>query len=327
MSSLNRFIDAHDGKTLGCSSFQIALSEIQNGKKTSHWIWYILPQLKNITPSPSHNSTYYAITDLNEAKQYLQNQTLLQHYLAIIREIKRQVMDKHIPLITVMGSDIDVAKLSSSLTLFSQAADDMLRQDDAEHLVFRDLKTICDDLLQSVMFPCVTTQTLLRQTVQTTSPSSSHTIDSHPVDMPSSPSSPTPPANDPDSRLDRLDDEPLPPLPLSPPSFLTRMNLFSKQHPVLFLLMTLGIGVFWYVGQWCFGHGIHRKNTEEVGSASTNRPIGNSSRDMLAVMGRLPGKKTPDCRKAEGDRQQQPSSLSEIASSPESNDYFSVRPS
>ncbi len=60
---LERFISAQE------NSYKTALSEIQNGKKLSHWIWYIFPQLKGL--GRSYNSEYYGIENADEAKSYL----------------------------------------------------------------------------------------------------------------------------------------------------------------------------------------------------------------------------------------------------------------
>lgn len=59
---ISRFIKAHQ------SDYQRALSEIKNGKKVSHWMWYIFPQIKGL--GRSSISEYYGIQDLNEAKAY-----------------------------------------------------------------------------------------------------------------------------------------------------------------------------------------------------------------------------------------------------------------
>ena len=60
---LQRFISAQE------HSYKTALSEIRNGKKVSHWIWYIFPQLKGL--GYSQRSEYYGIKNIDEAKNYL----------------------------------------------------------------------------------------------------------------------------------------------------------------------------------------------------------------------------------------------------------------
>ncbi len=98
------------------SGYEQALSEIRNGRKVSHWIWYIFPQLKAL--SKSNTAYYYGIEDLEEAKAYLQHPVLRARLL----EISQALLDLHQsdPL-PVMGSSIDVKKLRSSMTLFREA--------------------------------------------------------------------------------------------------------------------------------------------------------------------------------------------------------------
>ena len=57
--NLQRFIDAQK------TGYQIALSEIKNGKKQSHWMWYIFPQIQGL--GFSSTSKYYAIKNIDEA--------------------------------------------------------------------------------------------------------------------------------------------------------------------------------------------------------------------------------------------------------------------
>ena len=63
MYDLNRFKKAQN------SNYRIALEEVKAGRKTSHWIWYIFPQLKGL--GFSGMSDYYGIDGLGEAKAYL----------------------------------------------------------------------------------------------------------------------------------------------------------------------------------------------------------------------------------------------------------------
>ena len=66
--SLERFVDAQE------KIYQWALAEVKSGKKLSHWIWFIFPQLKGLGTSES--SQYYGIDDIEEAKAYLQHPIL-----------------------------------------------------------------------------------------------------------------------------------------------------------------------------------------------------------------------------------------------------------
>src|SRR5690554_7959235 len=62
MKNLERFIKAQT------TSYEIALREIQNGKKSNHWMWYIFPQIKDL--GRSSDSKYYAINNKEEAISY-----------------------------------------------------------------------------------------------------------------------------------------------------------------------------------------------------------------------------------------------------------------
>lgn len=63
MYDLQRFLKAQE------RDYETALQEIRNGRKLSHWIWYIFPQVKGL--GFSSTSEYYGIEDLEEAKAYL----------------------------------------------------------------------------------------------------------------------------------------------------------------------------------------------------------------------------------------------------------------
>ncbi|MGI4729056.1 MAG: DUF1810 domain-containing protein, partial [Janthinobacterium lividum] len=67
-NNLQRFLDAQK------SSYQTALTEIKNGKKRSHWMWYIFPQIQGL--GFSETSKFYAIKDVSEAEAYLQHPVL-----------------------------------------------------------------------------------------------------------------------------------------------------------------------------------------------------------------------------------------------------------
>lgn len=69
---LSKFVLAHR------SYYSTALSEMKNGRKASHWMWYIFPQLKGL--GKSSTSSYYGITDLEEAKDFLNEPILDQIY-------------------------------------------------------------------------------------------------------------------------------------------------------------------------------------------------------------------------------------------------------
>lgn len=109
-NSMNRFIEAQDA----FGSYEVALQEMKNGQKQSHWIWYIFPQLKGF--GHSYNSRYYGINDVEEAKAYLSHPVLGKR----LREITT-VLLSHTDedVVTLMSSHIDAVKLRSCMTLFN----------------------------------------------------------------------------------------------------------------------------------------------------------------------------------------------------------------
>lgn len=110
MYDLKRFLEAQE------KDYKIALAEIKNGRKVSHWIWYIFPQLKNL--GSSQRAVYYGIENLDEAKEYLANEILRKRLL----EISQAVLNlENNDIEYIMGSSIDAKKLLSSMTLFHLA--------------------------------------------------------------------------------------------------------------------------------------------------------------------------------------------------------------
>lgn len=105
-TGLQRFIEAQN------DSYDQALKEIINGRKLTHWIWYIFPQIKGL--GFSYNSEYYGITSLQEAKDYLENELLRKRLFKITESL---LMHKGKDIESIMG-DIDALKLKSSMTLF-----------------------------------------------------------------------------------------------------------------------------------------------------------------------------------------------------------------
>ncbi len=108
---VSRFTEAH------IASYQNALSEIRNGRKTGHWIWYIFPQLKGL--GFSSMSEYYGIRDLEEAKAYLADPMLRAHLVEICEALLSLETND---AAEVMGCP-DNIKLRSSMTLFDAAAE------------------------------------------------------------------------------------------------------------------------------------------------------------------------------------------------------------
>ena len=115
--------------------FENALKEIRAGRKRSHWIWYILPQIAGL--GHSSMAQFYALRDLAEARAYLRDPVLSSRYAEIAQAAAEQ-LEGGAALETLMGSPVDALKLVSSLTLFREAAKE-------EHPALAEL---CDELLQ-----------------------------------------------------------------------------------------------------------------------------------------------------------------------------------
>jgi uncharacterized protein (DUF1810 family) len=106
-NSLNRFVDAQK------TDYQQALSEIKNGRKRSHWMWYIFPQIQGL--GFSETSRYYGIKDPAEAAAFLAHPVLGSRLVDICEELLKLSSSN---ATSVFGSPDDV-KLKSSMTLFA----------------------------------------------------------------------------------------------------------------------------------------------------------------------------------------------------------------
>lgn len=118
---LQRFVDAQE------RSFEVALTELHAGRKQSHWMWYIFPQLAGLGRSPT--AQFYGIRSLQEARAYLAHPVLAQRYRDAVEAVLgwsgRRSADE------ILGS-VDAMKLRSSLTLFENASGDPLLADSIE---------------------------------------------------------------------------------------------------------------------------------------------------------------------------------------------------
>ena len=150
MAALDRFITAQQSG----STYKQAYRELENGSKTSHWIWYIFPQLQGFGSSP--NAIKYAIKDLQEACDYLQDKTLFTNYQKITLLVSEQ-LKKGIHIETLMGSSIDASKLASSMTLFSKTAAYLAQKGTNDH-DYASLALLCDGILKKIKiqgyYPC-----------------------------------------------------------------------------------------------------------------------------------------------------------------------------
>jgi uncharacterized protein (DUF1810 family) len=109
---LERFVEAQDA----ASTYGRALAELRAGRKTSHWMWFVLPQVVGL--GGSGMARRYAVSGLSEARAYLAHPVLGPR----LRECAQALLD--VPggdAVAVLGP-VDAMKLRSSMTLFAAAA-------------------------------------------------------------------------------------------------------------------------------------------------------------------------------------------------------------
>ena len=107
MESLNRFITAQE------IDYDRALSEIKSGRKLTHWIWYIFPQIAGLGQSPT--AKMYEIKDREEAEAYLAHPILGARLIEISRAML-QIQNR--TALQILGTPDDM-KLRSCMTLFN----------------------------------------------------------------------------------------------------------------------------------------------------------------------------------------------------------------
>jgi uncharacterized protein (DUF1810 family) len=110
--NLERFVEAQ------APVYEQVLSELRAGRKQSHWIWFIFPQIAGL--GYSSTAQFYAIESLDEAAAYLQHPVLgprLRECTEIVNGIEGRSVN------AILGSPDDM-KFRSSMTLFAQATKD-----------------------------------------------------------------------------------------------------------------------------------------------------------------------------------------------------------
>ncbi|CAA9286485.1 MAG: NTP pyrophosphohydrolases including oxidative damage repair enzymes [uncultured Chloroflexi bacterium] len=127
--NLQRFVTAQDAG----NTYQRALAELKGGRKTSHWMWFVFPQIVGL--GHSHMSRTYAISSVEEAKAYLGHPVLG----ARLRECAAVVAGSAVRTAVELFGSIDAQKLQSSMTLF-------LRADPSEAVFQRVLDRYFDSL-------------------------------------------------------------------------------------------------------------------------------------------------------------------------------------
>jgi uncharacterized protein (DUF1810 family) len=111
---LERFVSAQDAG----GTYEQALAELRRGRKTSHWMWFVFPQVAGLGQSPT--AQYYGLRGLAEAQAYLAHPVLGPR----IRECASTVAALETADPVGVFGGIDAVKLRSSMTLFGRAAED-----------------------------------------------------------------------------------------------------------------------------------------------------------------------------------------------------------
>jgi len=111
-AELDRFVTAQDSG----GTWAQALAELRVGRKTTHWMWFVFPQLAGLGHSPT--ARHYAVRDRDEARAYLAHPVLGPR----LREAATALLEQRSSdPVAVLGST-DALKLRSSATLFARAA-------------------------------------------------------------------------------------------------------------------------------------------------------------------------------------------------------------
>jgi uncharacterized protein (DUF1810 family) len=117
-----RFLTAQDDGGV----YATALAELRAGRKRSHWMWFVFPQLAGLGRSPA--SKYYALSGREEARDYLEHPILGRRLVECAEALIALPTGDPV---AILGA-VDAQKLQSSMTLFALAA-----EQDQDHAVFR----------------------------------------------------------------------------------------------------------------------------------------------------------------------------------------------
>lgn len=109
---LQRFVDAQDGG----GTYACALAELHAGRKRTHWMWFVFPQLAGL--GRSETARRYAISGRTQAHAYLEHPVLGPRLVEATRALL--ALDRPDPIATL--GEVDAMKLRSSMTLFEAVA-------------------------------------------------------------------------------------------------------------------------------------------------------------------------------------------------------------
>lgn len=110
MYNLQRFLKAQE------YTYDQILQEVKDGKKVSHWVWYIFPQMKGL--GKSERSQFYGIQGREEAEAYISNPLLRDRLV----EICKAVLDNQVSVYEIFGND--AIKVRSCVLLFASVSDE-----------------------------------------------------------------------------------------------------------------------------------------------------------------------------------------------------------
>lgn len=110
--NLQRFVDAQERE----GTYQQALGELRAGRKTSHWIWFVFPQIAGLGSSAT--ARLFAINSIEEARAYLEHPLLGPR----LRECSQALLEVSGRSAREILGETDATKLRSSMTLFAGAA-------------------------------------------------------------------------------------------------------------------------------------------------------------------------------------------------------------
>ena len=141
------------------NDFDRALSEIESGRKRSHWMWFVFPQVSGL--GNSEMSRVYAIGSIDEAEAFLLHPVLGSSYRKIVDAVWEQVVNRGVTIRALFGSP-DNAKLVSSLTLFAAVATRVPSSPDIAAFVAH-AEEILDAAYAQGLASCVATERFLER--------------------------------------------------------------------------------------------------------------------------------------------------------------------
>ena len=111
---IDRFIKTQE------KTYAAALAELRAGEKRGHWIWWVFPQMRGL--GTSEYSVFYGIANEAEALAYLSHPVLGARYRECVSVVHGHLCLGGVAPLQLMGSEVDVMKLRSSLGLFVKAS-------------------------------------------------------------------------------------------------------------------------------------------------------------------------------------------------------------